>query len=317
MYVAAPVPVDTTLLVRRIDVKPDAATVTANLNATFCLFVVFFPQLIAGPIVHYREMQPQFEALKAGRPVDVKISGIAADAGMPHDFMLFPGIDEADRAMAGVYRFAKSALGSYGEKARRIERLALSFGALIFASAAVLALALKSEWSHGVLIAGLAAFFADKPARTNRVSDADLLPVGRYIYTRGNSWSGVPACITCHGEKAYGTANLPRLAGQHAAYTETQLRQFGTRERNNDNAVMHAIANDAPPALPDEVPPAVREVVAACLEKDPAGRFDAARDIALARAADGLHHQREEVPPVRPTPQQAHPGGVGRSDALA
>src|SRR5262249_940617 len=33
----------------------------------FCLFVVFFPQLIAGPIVHYREMQPQFEALKAGR----------------------------------------------------------------------------------------------------------------------------------------------------------------------------------------------------------------------------------------------------------
>lgn len=33
----------------------------------FCLFVCFFPQLIAGPIVHYREMQPQFENLKAGR----------------------------------------------------------------------------------------------------------------------------------------------------------------------------------------------------------------------------------------------------------
>lgn len=33
----------------------------------FCLFVCFFPQLIAGPIVHYREMQPQFEDLKAGR----------------------------------------------------------------------------------------------------------------------------------------------------------------------------------------------------------------------------------------------------------
>jgi alginate O-acetyltransferase complex protein AlgI len=26
----------------------------------FCLFVLFFPQLIAGPIVHYREMMPQF-----------------------------------------------------------------------------------------------------------------------------------------------------------------------------------------------------------------------------------------------------------------
>jgi D-alanyl-lipoteichoic acid acyltransferase DltB (MBOAT superfamily) len=28
----------------------------------YCLFVLFFPQLIAGPIVHYREMMPQFHA---------------------------------------------------------------------------------------------------------------------------------------------------------------------------------------------------------------------------------------------------------------
>ena len=26
----------------------------------YCLFVLFFPQLIAGPIVHFREMMPQF-----------------------------------------------------------------------------------------------------------------------------------------------------------------------------------------------------------------------------------------------------------------
>ncbi|MEZ5569508.1 MAG: hypothetical protein R3E54_14385 [Halioglobus sp.] len=26
----------------------------------YCLFVCFFPQLIAGPIVHHREMMPQF-----------------------------------------------------------------------------------------------------------------------------------------------------------------------------------------------------------------------------------------------------------------
>ena len=32
------------------------------------------------------------------------------------------------------------------------------------------------------------------------------------------------------------------LAGQHAQYTENQLRQFGKRERTNDNAVMHGIA---------------------------------------------------------------------------
>jgi cytochrome c553 len=35
----------------------------------------------------------------------------------------------------------------------------------------------------------------------------------------------------------------PRLAGQHAQYTENQLKTFDKRERTNDNAVMHAIAS--------------------------------------------------------------------------
>ena len=29
----------------------------------YVLFVLFFPQLVAGPIVHYREMMPQFHAV--------------------------------------------------------------------------------------------------------------------------------------------------------------------------------------------------------------------------------------------------------------
>ena len=33
----------------------------------YMLFVSFFPQLIAGPIVHHREMMPQFESGHAGR----------------------------------------------------------------------------------------------------------------------------------------------------------------------------------------------------------------------------------------------------------
>jgi D-alanyl-lipoteichoic acid acyltransferase DltB (MBOAT superfamily) len=31
----------------------------------YCLFVTFFPQLIAGPIVHHKEMMPQFEQVRA------------------------------------------------------------------------------------------------------------------------------------------------------------------------------------------------------------------------------------------------------------
>ena len=36
---------------------------------------------------------------------------LQSHAGMPHDFMLFPGIDEGARAIDGICRFAKSALG--------------------------------------------------------------------------------------------------------------------------------------------------------------------------------------------------------------
>jgi acetyl esterase len=43
---------------------------------------------------------------KAGRKVV-----LSSHAGMPHDFMVFPGIDEGARAIAGICRFAKSALG--------------------------------------------------------------------------------------------------------------------------------------------------------------------------------------------------------------
>ena len=33
----------------------------------YLLFVSFFPQLIAGPIVHHKEIMPQFVAGRAGR----------------------------------------------------------------------------------------------------------------------------------------------------------------------------------------------------------------------------------------------------------
>jgi len=92
-------------------------------------------------------------------------------------------------------------------------------------------------------IAGLADFFAAKKARTHRVADADIIPVGRYIYTKGNSWSGVPACASCHGENASGTASLPRLAGQNARYLLSQLKDFNLRTRTNDNEAMHLVAS--------------------------------------------------------------------------
>lgn len=91
-------------------------------------------------------------------------------------------------------------------------------------------------------IAGLAAYFSGKPAGIRQPGDADFAAVGKYIFHKGNRFSGVAACASCHGENGYGTAQLPRLAGQHPRYVETQLSEFNKRARTNDNAIMHSIA---------------------------------------------------------------------------
>ena len=48
----------------------------------YCLFITFFPQLIAGPIVHHREMMPQFHAMNrrdsvSGEPLSLRGDAIA------------------------------------------------------------------------------------------------------------------------------------------------------------------------------------------------------------------------------------------------
>ena len=89
----------------------------------------------------------------------------------------------------------------------------------------------------------LGAFFESKKGVARPVKDAELTAVGKYVFNRGNQFSGLPACASCHGAKGLGTPQLPRLAGQHPRYTEDQLKQFNSRERNNDNAVMHTVAS--------------------------------------------------------------------------
>ena len=89
----------------------------------------------------------------------------------------------------------------------------------------------------------LGAFFQSKSAASQPVQDADLVAVGKFIFHRGNQFSGLPSCSSCHGAKGLGTPQLPRLAGQHPRYIEDQLKQFHKRERTNDNAVMHTVAS--------------------------------------------------------------------------
>ena len=89
----------------------------------------------------------------------------------------------------------------------------------------------------------LGLYFESRKPQAHAVSDPELAQVGRFIFVRGNPYSGVAACSSCHGPTGGGTETLPRLAGQHAQYTENQLKAFNKRERTNDNAVMHSIAS--------------------------------------------------------------------------
>jgi len=86
----------------------------------------------------------------------------------------------------------------------------------------------------------LAAYFSAKPTRKHRVRDKEFAQVGWYIFHRGNQYSGIPACASCHGENGEGSNTLPRLAGQHKRYVTDQLHQFIDKQRHNP--IMYSVA---------------------------------------------------------------------------
>ena len=88
----------------------------------------------------------------------------------------------------------------------------------------------------------IAAFYASKKAKEGTAKNKDLVAVGERIFRGGIAKKGVPACAACHSPNGAGIpAQYPRLAGQHADYTKTQLTTFRQGERNN-SAQMSAIA---------------------------------------------------------------------------
>lgn len=72
----------------------------------------------------------------------------------------------------------------------------------------------------------LGVFFEKKPTTGQVTEDPGLLEVGRFIYTRGNEYAGVPSCASCHGLNGHGSAQMPRLASQIPRYIENRLKSF-------------------------------------------------------------------------------------------
>jgi cytochrome c553 len=91
-------------------------------------------------------------------------------------------------------------------------------------------------------IAGLAAFYAAEPAPVGSSENSDDAANGGKIFTAGIPAQNVPACMTCHGDKAQGAGAIPRLAGQHRSYLAGQLEAFASNARANE--IMHATSQN-------------------------------------------------------------------------
>ena len=88
----------------------------------------------------------------------------------------------------------------------------------------------------------VAAFYAGKTAKPGAAKNKDTIRLGEKIYRGGISDKAVPACAGCHSPTGAGIpAQYPRLGGQHADYTESQMNGFRAGTRAN-SAQMMAIA---------------------------------------------------------------------------
>lgn len=88
----------------------------------------------------------------------------------------------------------------------------------------------------------VAAWFSSQAAKPNFAKNKDTLELGQRIWRAGIPDKAVPACSGCHGPAGSGIpVQYPWIAGQHAEYTETTLKNFREGARRN-NAPMQQIA---------------------------------------------------------------------------
>jgi cytochrome c553 len=112
----------------------------------------------------------------------------------------------------------------------------------------------KSGKRANAVMSGMAAALSDEDMRNiaywlasqkpaNGVAkDKTLVALGERIYRGGIADRQIAACAGCHSPNGAGIpAQYPRLSGQHAEYTSTQLKSFRSGERKN-SVQMTAVA---------------------------------------------------------------------------
>jgi cytochrome c553 len=92
-------------------------------------------------------------------------------------------------------------------------------------------------------IKNVSAFYASKQAKPGFAKSKDTVSLGEKIYRGGLADRSVPACAGCHGPTGAGIpSQYPRLQGQHADYTEAQLKGFRENTRKNSTQMTGVVA---------------------------------------------------------------------------
>jgi cytochrome c553 len=73
----------------------------------------------------------------------------------------------------------------------------------------------------------LAMYFSALPPKAANDGDGELAARGKEIYELGLADSNVAACVVCHGPKAEGIRQIPRLGGLTYSYLKKRLEQWG------------------------------------------------------------------------------------------
>ena len=88
----------------------------------------------------------------------------------------------------------------------------------------------------------IAFWLASQKSAPGFAQNKDTVRLGERIYRGGIADRQIAACAGCHSPNGAGIpAQYPRLAGQHAGYTEAQLKAFRDGVRHN-NAQMTGVA---------------------------------------------------------------------------
>ena len=103
----------------------------------------------------------------------------------------------------------------------------------------------------------LAIYFSTLAPKAANDGDSELAATGRAIYEDGNPESNIVSCAVCHGPRAEGIRQIPRLGGLSYSYLKGKLEQWGEG--------YHAAAEPPMPRIASQLSPNIIDALASYL----------------------------------------------------